>query len=168
MEQGFKIKNNVFVDHRGTFAPLSLYSLDKDWIQSNVSFNPKKGTFRGLHFQIGDFAQAKLIKVITGTIIDFIVDIRIDSPNYLKVYEFIVNPGEELYVPRGYAHGFLTTEDNTVVQYLVDNIYSPENEGSIYWKEFPEIVDTIKEYQDGVLNEGELIISEKDLVTKNF
>lgn len=168
MEQGFKIKNNVFVDHRGTFAPLSLYSLDKDWIQSNVSFNPKKGTFRGLHFQVGDFAQAKLIKVVTGMIIDFIVDIRIDSPNYLKVYEFIVNPGEELYVPRGYAHGFLTTEDNTVVQYLVDNIYSPENEGSIYWKEFPEIVDTIKEYQDGVLNEGELIISEKDLVTKNF
>lgn len=168
MEQGFKIKNNVFVDHRGTFAPLSLYSLDKDWIQSNVSFNPKKGTFRGLHFQLGDFAQAKLIKVITGMIIDFIVDIRIDSPHYLKVYEFIVNPGEELYVPRGYAHGFLTTEDNTVVQYLVDNIYSPENEGSIYWKEFPEIVDTIKEYQDGVLNEGELIISEKDLVTKNF
>lgn len=168
MEQGFKIKNNVFVDHRGTFAPLSLYSLDKDWIQSNVSFNPKKGTFRGLHFQVGDFAQAKLIKVVTGMIIDFIVDIRIDSPNYLKVYEFIVNPGEELYVPRGYAHGFLTTEDNTVVQYLVDNIYSPENEGSIYWKGFPEIVDTIKEYQDGVLNEGELIISEKDLVTKNF
>lgn len=168
MEQGFKIKNNVFVDHRGTFAPLSLYSLDKDWIQSNVSFNPKKGTFRGLHFQLGDFAQAKLIKVITGMIIDFIVDIRIDSPHYLKVYEFIVNPGEELYVPKGYAHGFLTTEDNTVVQYLVDNIYSPENEGSIYWKEFPEIVDTIKEYQDGVLNEGELIISEKDLVTKNF
>jgi dTDP-4-dehydrorhamnose 3,5-epimerase len=168
MEQGFKIKNNVFVDHRGTFAPLSLYSLDKDWIQSNVSFNPKKGTFRGLHFQVGELAQAKLIKVITGTIIDFIVDIRIDSPHYLKVYEFIVNPGEELYVPRGYAHGFLTTEDNTVVQYLVDNIYSPENEGSIYWKEFPEIVDTIKEYQDGVLNEGELIISEKDLVTKNF
>jgi len=168
MEQGFKIKNNVFVDHRGTFAPLSLYSLDKDWIQSNVSFNPKKGTFRGLHFQLGDSAQAKLIKVITGMIIDFIVDIRIDSPHYLKVYEFIVTPGEELYVPRGYAHGFLTTEDNTVVQYLVDNIYSPENEGSIYWKEFPEIVDTIKEYQDGVLNEGELIISEKDLVTKNF
>lgn len=168
MEQGFKIKNNVFIDHRGTFAPLSLHSLDKDWIQSNVSFNPKKGTLRGLHFQVGNFAQAKLIKVITGMIIDFIVDIRIDSPHYLKVYEFIVNPGEELYVPRGYAHGFLTTEDNTVVQYLVDNIYSPENEGSIYWKEFPEIVDTIKEYQDGVLNEGELIISEKDLVTKNF
>jgi dTDP-4-dehydrorhamnose 3,5-epimerase len=168
MERGFKISNKVFVDHRGTFAPLSLTALDKIWIQSNISFNPKKGTFRGLHFQVGEFAQAKLVKVITGCIIDFIVDIRPESDDYMKVYEFLVNPGEELYVPRGYAHGFLTIEENTVVQYLVDNVYSPENEGSIYWKEVPEVLDTMIEYHDGVLNEKEIIISEKDLITKNF
>lgn len=168
MEQGFIVKNNVFTDHRGVFAPLSLSSLDKDWLQSNISVNPSKGTFRGLHFQINEFAQAKLVKVITGAIIDFIVDIRLDSPNYLKVYEFVVLPGQELYVPRGFAHGFLTTEDNTVVQYLVDNVYSPENEGSIYWKNFDEIIETMTEFMDGYLDEKLLIISEKDLYTKNF
>jgi dTDP-4-dehydrorhamnose 3,5-epimerase len=168
MEKGFKLSNRVFIDHRGTFAPLSLNSLEKNWIQSNISFNPKKGTFRGLHFQVGEFAQAKLVKVITGGIIDFIVDIRPESSEYMRVYEFLVNPNEELYVPRGYAHGFLTTEENTVVQYLVDNVYSPENEGSIYWKEVSEVLNTITKYHNGLLDENEIIISEKDLITKNF
>lgn len=168
METGFKINNSVFEDHRGVFAPLSLSSLDKKWIQSNISINPKKGTFRGLHFQVGEFAQSKLIKVITGSIIDIIVDIRPDSKDYLVVQPFFVNPGEELYVPKGFAHGFLTTEDNTVVQYLVDNIYSPENEGSIYWKEFDDITEIIKEFQDGILDEDSLVISNKDLITKKF
>lgn len=168
MERSIKIDNKVFVDHRGTFAPLSLKTLSKEWTQSNISFNPNKGTFRGLHFQVGEFAQSKLVKVITGSIIDFIVDIRPESPNYLKVFEYHLTSGQELYVPKGYAHGFLTTEENTVVQYLVDNHYSPENEGSIYWMEFPEIIETIKEFNDGNLNNESLIISDKDLITKNF
>jgi dTDP-4-dehydrorhamnose 3,5-epimerase len=168
MEFGYKIKNDVFVDHRGSFAPLALDLLGKQWLQSNVSVNTTRGTFRGLHFQLGDFAQAKLIKVIHGMIIDFIVDIRPESPEYMKVSTFIVSPGEVLLVPRGYAHGFLTTEDNTVVQYLVDNVYSPENEGSIYWNEFPEIRETIKEFFDGKLSTDDLIISHKDNYTKNF
>jgi len=168
MEFGYKIKNDVFVDHRGSFAPLALDLLGKQWLQSNVSVNTTRGTFRGLHFQLGDFAQAKLIKVIHGMIIDFIVDIRPESPEYMKVSTFIVSPGEVLLVPIGYAHGFLTTEDNTVVQYLVDNVYSPENEGSIYWNEFPEIRETIKEFFDGKLSTDDLIISHKDNYTKNF
>jgi dTDP-4-dehydrorhamnose 3,5-epimerase len=117
---------------------------------------------------LGEFAQAKLVKVIHGMIIDFIVDIRPESPDYLKVQQFVVSPGEALMVPRGYAHGFLTTEDNTVVQYLVDNVYSPESEGSIYWNEFPEIRETIKEFFDGKLSTDDLIISHKDNYTKNF
>ena len=168
MEKGYKVDNGVFVDHRGTFAPLALDLLGKNWIQSNISFNDKRGTFRGLHFQVGEFAQAKLVKVITGNIIDFIVDIRRESEDYMKVSLFNVSPGEALMVPRGYAHGFLTTEDNTVVQYLVDNDYSPESEGSIYWGEFPEIREVITEFMDGKLDVGSLIISSKDLYTKNL
>jgi len=168
MELGYKLDNGVFVDHRGTFAPLALDLLGKNWLQSNVSVNTTRGTFRGLHFQLGEFAQAKLVKVIHGMIIDFIVDIRPESPDYLKVQQFVVSPGEALMVPRGYAHGFLTTEDNTVVQYLVDNVYSPESEGSIYWNEFPEIRETIKEFFDGKLSTDDLIISHKDNYTKNF
>lgn len=168
MEKGHKIHSGVFVDHRGSFAPLALDLLDKNWLQSNISFNDRRGTFRGLHFQVGEFAQAKLVKVITGNIIDFIVDIRPESEDYMKVSLFNVSPGEALMVPRGYAHGFLTTEDNTVVQYLVDNDYSPENEGSIYWREFPEIKEVITEFMDGKLDETLLVISDKDLYTKNF
>jgi dTDP-4-dehydrorhamnose 3,5-epimerase len=171
MEEGLLIYNSVFEDNRGTFAPLplkfgegKLSVLRKNWVQSNVSVNPNKFTFRGLHFQVGDFAQSKLIKVITGEIIDFIVDIRHSSPNYLKIYKFVVKPNNELFVPKGFAHGFITTEDNTVVQYLVDNDYSPLNEGSIFWGDFNLIKQTIER----VIGDSKLIISTKDLVTKNF
>ena len=95
MEKPFKIENKVFVDERGTFAPLAIdYSqseikeLNKQWIQSNISINPKKYTLRGLHFQLGDSSQSKLVKVINGSILDFVVDMRSNSEDYRKVYFF--------------------------------------------------------------------------------
>ena len=169
MEFPLLIENRVFEDNRGVFAPLSLNygnsdnsELQKNWVQSNVSFNPNQYTLRGLHFQIGDMAQSKLIKVITGRIMDFIIDIRSESPDYMKLYTFIMVPNLELFVPKGFAHGFITTEPNTIVQYLVDNDYSPESEGSIYWKEVDELRVLIGEY------ESDMTISEKDFYTKNF
>lgn len=169
MEYPQQYNNPVFVDNRGTFAPLSLkyedspnQLLNKNWLQSNVSVNPKKYTLRGLHFQIGDKAQAKLIKVIHGSIIDFVVDIRPESPQYLETDIFLMYPNHQLIIPRGYAHGFITTEENTIVQYLVDNDYSPENEGSIYWKEVEELKNLFEEH------ESYIVISDKDLLTKNF
>jgi len=161
--------NPVFVDHRGTFAPLSLQTYDKNWLQSNISFNPQIFTLRGLHFQVGEKAQAKLIKVITGSIEDFIVDIREDSPEYMKLYHYNMKPGDELLVPRGFAHGFMTTSFNTIVQYLVDNDYSPESEGSIYWKEVDGLYDILNSYSllfD--LTDEIIVISDKDYITKNF
>jgi dTDP-4-dehydrorhamnose 3,5-epimerase len=166
MEYVKLIHNQVFKDNRGTFAPLSLKYidslLDKNWVQSNISVNPLKHTLRGLHFQIGDKAQCKLVKVINGSIIDFVVDIRPESPEYLSVHTFGMDPNDELIVPRGYAHGFITLEDNTIVQYLVDNDYSPESEGSIYWKEVNIVKNILKRYENSI------IISDKDLITKNF
>jgi dTDP-4-dehydrorhamnose 3,5-epimerase len=82
----------------------------------------------------------------------------------LKTYEFVVKPSNELFVPKGFAHGFITTEDNTVVQYLVDKDYSPLNEGSIFWVDF----ELVKQTVERVIGDNELIISTKDLVTKNF
>lgn len=161
--------NQVFVDHRGTFAPLSLNSYDKEWLQSNISINPVIFTLRGLHFQVGDKAQAKLIKVISGCIVDFIVDIREESPEYMKLYYYHMKPGDELLVPKGYAHGFMTTEFNTVVQYLVDNVYSPESEGSIYWKEIDGLYEILNGYKLlEELTDDEIIMSDKDYITKNF
>ena len=165
-----QVNNNpVFVDHRGTFAPLSLESYDKDWLQSNISFNPLIHTLRGLHFQVGEKAQAKLVKVITGSIVDFILDIREDSPEYMKLYHYDMNPGDELLVPKGFAHGFMTTSFNTIVQYLVDNDYSPESEGSIYWREIEGLYDVLNSYVlISDLQDVDLTMSDKDYLTKNF
>lgn len=163
MEKAHKIKNNIFLDNRGSFSPLSLKVLDKDWVQSNVSVNPKKWTLRGLHFQKGVYSQAKLIKVIQGRILDFVLDMRIDGGEDLQFFEMC--PGDEVYVPREYAHGFITLEENTVVQYLVDNDYHPQSEGSLVWSSFPEITKEISKI-DSSFNKDSVIISDKDLIEK--
>ena len=167
MSGGLFNRKQVFPDSRGVFAPLSLKVGGLEWIQSNVSFNPKKYTLRGLHFQVGEFAQTKLIKVINGEILDFIVDIREDSDNYMMLYQYHMESGDELLVSKGFAHGFITLKDNTIVQYLVDNDYSPESEGSIVWTNFPQINIKI-EHLVGEFNKNDITISDKDLITKNF
>lgn len=168
MEQPILIYHPVYTDHRGDFAPLplvfgesKLQILQKTWIQSNVSFNNKKWTFRGMHYQNGEYSQSKLVKVIHGEIIDFFIDLRPDSLTFGNCKFEIVKPNYELFVPKGFAHGFITTQDNTVVQYLVDNRYFPESEGSIKWDSIPYIVKTIEENIVD-FNKNELIISDKD------
>jgi dTDP-4-dehydrorhamnose 3,5-epimerase len=158
------IKKNIFYDERGIFAPLSLESFS--WVQSNISVNPKIFTLRGLHFQKQPFAQSKLIKVISGSIIDFVIDINPNSSTYLKVNIFDMDAGDELFVPNNYAHGFLTLEKNTIVQYLVDNIYNPESEGIIPWIKFPEINEKFNSIKDFIPEK--IVIKERDLILKNF
>jgi dTDP-4-dehydrorhamnose 3,5-epimerase len=121
-------KTGVFGDERGLFFPLQL---ENKWVQSNISIS-KKYTFRGLHHQVGENAQAKLISVVKGSIVDFLVDLR--QGNFEQAYFFRLGPGEQVYVPRGFAHGFLALEEETMIQYLVDNTYSPKNEISFDWK----------------------------------
>ena len=159
------IKNNVFVDKRGTFAPILLNKLNKKWIQSNISLNPNKYTLRGLHYQFGKSAQAKLIKVINGSILDFVIDLRKFSPNYNKIEFFLMKPGDDLFVPFDFAHGFITLEDNTIVQYLVDNDYNPNSERCILWSTIPEIEKKIIEI-DPSFSKLNLLISDKDLIHK--
>lgn len=168
MEKATLIYNPVFKDNRGTFAPLPLIFgegklsiLKKNWLQSNISVNPNKWTLRGLHYQSEPYSQTKLVKVITGSIIDFVVDLRKDSENYGKCFTFEVTPNNEVYVPKGFAHGFITTEDNTVVQYLVDDSYSQPSEGSILWSSVPAIVECLNNViQD--FNPENILISGKD------
>ena len=172
MELATLIYNPVFTDNRGTFAPLPLIFgegklpiLKKKWLQSNISVNPNKWTLRGLHYQSEPYSQTKLVKVITGHIIDFVVDLRMVSSDYNKVFFFEMNEGDEVYVPRYFAHGFITTEENSVVQYLVDNDYSPENEGVKVWTDYPEIEKKVKEI-DPFFGKELLIVMDKDLVEK--
>jgi len=163
MEKAHRIKNNIFLDNRGSFSPLSLKTLDKDWVQSNVSVNPNKWTLRGLHFQKGAYSQAKLIKVIHGRILDFVLDMGVDGNEDLQFFE--MSHGDEIYVPRDYAHGFITLEENTIVQYLVDNDYHPQSEGSLVWSSFPEITKKMLKI-DRSFDGGLIVISDKDLVEK--
>jgi dTDP-4-dehydrorhamnose 3,5-epimerase len=165
MEKARFIENRVFRDKRGTFSPLDLSKLGKNWVQSNISVNALKYTLRGLHLQNNEYAQAKLIKVISGKILDFVVDLRLVSDDHNKVFFFEMNEGDEVYVPRYFAHGFITLEENTIVQYLVDNDYSPENEGVKVWSDYPEIKKRIKEI-DPQFSEDLLMIADKDLIGK--
>ena len=133
------IQGIPFYDARGLFCTMydkedfEKAGLPTNWVLDNISYNKSKGTIRGLHFQIGEFAQAKLIKVVSGAIWDIIVDIRKGSPTYGEHEEVILEDWNYtwLYVPRGFAHGFITVCDDTTVEYKVDNIYSPEHESGL-------------------------------------
>ena len=165
MEKAHFIENRVFRDKRGTFSPLDLSKLDKNWLQSNISVNPRKYTLRGLHFQKNEYAQAKLIKVISGKILDFVVDLRMVSDDYNKVFFFEMNEGDEVYVPRYFAHGFITLVEDCVVQYLVDNDYSPEHEGVKVWTDYPEIIKEVQKHNEWFVEEF-VQIADKDLIEK--
>ena len=99
--------------------------------------NSRKGVVRGLHLQNNRKCQLKIVEVIQGKAIDVVVDIRKGSPSYGKHIAVLLTPenGQQLFVPRGFAHGFVSLEDNTIFQYLVDNDYAPELEAGILWND---------------------------------
>ena len=146
------LEPSVFGDERGYFSPFFIQKeMDKEEIkfygvvQCNRS-KSAKGVVRGLHFQKNPKCQTKLVEVIQGSAIDVVVDIREGSPTYGKHIAVLLKPydandkesGRQLYVPRGFAHGFISLEDNTIFQYLIDNDYAPDYEGGIYWND-PEL-----------------------------
>lgn len=138
------LEPNRFGDDRGYFSP---YFIQKEWgelgfkgvVQANRS-KSSKGVVRGLHFQKDPKCQAKIVEVIQGSAIDIVVDIRKDSETYGKWTSVFLTPdnNRQLFVPRGFAHGFVSLEDDTIFHYLVDNDYAPEMEDGILWND-PEI-----------------------------
>jgi dTDP-4-dehydrorhamnose 3,5-epimerase len=107
------------------------------FVQDNQSFSIHKGTVRGLHFQLPPATQAKLIRVLRGSIFDVAVDLRLESPTYGQwiAEEISADGGEQIFVPRGFAHGFCTLEPNTEVAYQVDSYYAPASETGIIWND---------------------------------
>jgi dTDP-4-dehydrorhamnose 3,5-epimerase len=117
---------------RNEFAGRGLHSL---FVQSSVSFNHKKGTFRGMHFQAPPYQEIKLVSCAHGAILDYIVDLRPDSPTfkeYIKV-ELTAENGFSLYVPKSFAHGFLTLEDNSLVTYQMSEYHHSEAARGFRW-----------------------------------
>ena len=140
------IKPNRHGDHRGFFAETYSrkkyleYGIDVEFVQDNHSISKELGTLRGLHFQAPPHAQAKLVRCGRGALFDVAVDIRRGSPTYGKweSYELTAENGYQLYVPIGFAHGFMTLEQESEIVYKCSDYYAPETEKSISWKD-PDI-----------------------------
>lgn len=146
------ISHQTFKDNRGSYTPIQVRTLDMDWVQCSISYNEKKFTFRGMHFQKNP-SQSKYVKVIRGSITDFIYDLKTGEVDYIKVDE-----NSAVLIPDTKAHGFLTLEPETIVVYLVDGEYNPNSEHSIVWNQIPQIKNEIL----SIIGDSELIISEKD------
>lgn len=135
------IEPKVFGDSRGWFMESWSHNTLKEaglcykFVQDNHSFSARKGVLRGLHYQKGDAAQAKLVRCIRGTVLDVAVDMRKNSPTYKKwlAVELSEDNFRQLLVPRGFLHGFLTLTDNVEFLYKVDNYYNKEADRSIRW-----------------------------------
>ncbi|UII81005.1 dTDP-4-dehydrorhamnose 3,5-epimerase [Flagellimonas sp. CMM7] len=163
IEGCFIIEPKVFEDKRGYF--FESYNQEKFetltgakpfFVQDNESFS-SKGVLRGLHFQKGEHAQAKLVRVLDGEVLDVAVDIRPESKTFGQVVSTLLssNNKKQMYIPKGCAHGFVTLSDTAKFSYKCDNFYNAASEGGIIYNDPTFNIDWI-------LNEEDLIISEKD------
>lgn len=140
------VRPHLFEDNRGWFAEtytkreFEKYGIRADFIQDNQAFNFKKGTLRGLHLQKDPMAQAKLVQCLKGSIMDFAVDLRKSSSTYKKWFsvELSAENKSQLFIPKGFAHGYVTLEDDTCIFYKVDAFYARECEVTIRYND-PEI-----------------------------
>ncbi len=140
------ITPDVFGDHRGFFMEswserkMEEAGLHYSFVQDNHSMSSVRGTLRGIHFQKGDKAQAKLVRCVRGAVLDVAVDLRHASPTYKQwvAVELSAENKKQLLIPRGFGHGFVTLTDEVEFLYKADNYYAPEADGGIRWND-PEI-----------------------------
>jgi dTDP-4-dehydrorhamnose 3,5-epimerase len=132
-----------FADPRGWFnetwsrQALAQAGLACDFVQDNLSYSARAGTVRGLHFQAPPHAQSKLVAVVTGAVLDVVVDVRRGSPTYGRHVSARLDAetGWQIFVPVGFLHGFVTLQDDTRVTYKVDAPYAPAAEGAVIWND---------------------------------
>ena len=167
----FILEPKRFGDARGYFESITeeeLKSLGFNRIFQVSNSLSGKGIVRGLHFQKNPYCQAKVVRCHRGAVLDVVVDLREDSKTYGKWESFLLTPenGRMLYVPRGFAHGFVSLKDDTLFEYYVDNLYKPSYEDGILWNS-PELNinwdEIFKEYDI-----KEPILSDKDKVRKSL
>lgn len=162
----FIVKPDVFKDQRGYFfesynkAKFAFLGIDADFVQDNES-RSMKGVLRGLHFQKDPFAQGKLVRVVKGAVLDVAVDLRKDSPTFGKWSSIELTGDNKLmyWIPAGFAHGFLTLEDDTVFTYKCSGLYNREAESAIIWND-PDL-DIEWDFENPIL-------SEKDKSAQSF
>ena len=163
------IKPKIFGDDRGYFfeswseESFADNGLELNFVQDNQSLS-RKGVLRGLHFQNPPFAQGKLVRVIKGSVLDVVVDIRKNSPTYGQYFSIEINEENKIifWIPPGFAHGFISLEDDTIFTYKCTEVYNSASEDSLLWS------DTDLNSDWGAINP---LVSDKDLVAgifKNF
>ena len=169
----FVIEPQIFEDSRGFFLESYNYNdfkeigIENIFVQDNHSKSLKE-VLRGLHFQKGEYSQAKLVRVLKGAVLDIAIDLRENSETFGKYFAVELNEKNKkmFFIPRGFAHGFLTLEDDTEFFYKCDNFYNPQSEAGIIWNDGDLNIDwNFKKYG---INEKELIISEKDKKNISF
>lgn len=165
----FVLEPTVFKDERGYFYEShnqntfnKLIGREVNFVQDNQSFSTK-GVVRALHYQIGEHAQAKLVSVLQGTVLDVAVDLRKDSPTFGDhiAVELSAENKKQLFIPRGFAHGFIVLSDTANFFYKCDNFYNKEAEGGIIYNDQDINIDWR-------INKEDIIVSEKDEVLPNF
>jgi len=143
LKGAFVIDLDPIADHRGFFArtfdekEFAAHGLEPRVVQCNVSHNPRRGTVRGMHFQRPPHEEVKLVRCTRGSVLDVIVDVRPGSPTELQweAVELTAENRRMMYVPRGFAHGYQSLEDDSEVTYQVSEYYHPESEGRLLWND---------------------------------
>ncbi len=141
LKGAFIIEPDRIGDDRGFFArtwcqrEFKDHGLSSLLVQCNISFNNKKGTLRGMHYQVSPYGEAKVVRCTAGEIFDVIIDLRPDSETFTKWLSFVLTEENRnmIYVPEGFAHGFITLIDNTEVFYQMSEFHSPEHARGIRW-----------------------------------
>ncbi|MCT4665844.1 MAG: dTDP-4-dehydrorhamnose 3,5-epimerase [Flavobacteriales bacterium] len=160
------IEPKVFEDSRGYFFEsfskhkLAEAGIKEEFLQDNQSLS-QKGVLRGLHFQKPPFAQSKLVRVIKGSVLDVAVDLRKKSPTYGAHFKIVLSEENktQLYIPKGFAHGFLTLEPDTIFSYKCGDYYHKESEDALFWN------DPILGIDWGI---EDPLVSEKDQIVSSF
>lgn len=165
----FIIEPKVFNDDRGYFFESfnqkkfnELIKNNVNFVQDNQSFS-QKGVIRAIHYQLGNFAQAKLVRVLSGKVLDVAVDLRSDSPTYGQhiSIELSAENKKQLFIPRGFGHGFSVLSDTAEFFYKCDNYYNKEAEGGIVYNDEELNIDW-------GLKLDEISVSEKDIILPSF
>tara|TARA_R100000734_G_C3315776_1_gene107943 strand:- start:988 stop:1539 length:552 start_codon:yes stop_codon:yes gene_type:complete len=167
--EGLKlIKPKIFPDNRGYLyeSYTKKYWNDVNFVQDNVAFNHKKNTIRGMHYQEKNY-QAKLVSCVRGAIMDVAVDVRKDSKTFGKSLSVMLSEDNQhqLWIPKGFAHGYRTLEDDTIVTYKADEFYSPDDYRGFIWNDNNLNIDW--GFHDGDLYD-KVILSEQDKNYESF
>ena len=163
---GLKIfEPRVFADSRGYFFEsfnkntFKEAGIDAEFVQDNES-KSVKGVLRGLHYQLNPMAQAKLVRVVEGEVMDVVVDIRAGSPTFGKSYGLLLTAEnkKQLYIPRGFAHGFSVISDTCIFQYKCDNFYSKESEGGILYNDPALNIDWGMDINNAIVSDKDKVL----------